>query len=83
MQIDAIYENGVFKPLVPLQLNRKEVRLKIIIPDEVLESGQAQKNSMRERINAILGTYAHPRPAVTPEEDKVAWHDHLEKKYGS
>ena len=39
MQIDAIYDNGIIKPLVPLKLKKKEVRMKIIIPDELIETG--------------------------------------------
>ena len=66
MQIDAIYDNGIIKPLVPLKLKKKEVRMEIIIPDELIETGQVanRKNTMRERIDAILGQYAHPRPSV-------------------
>ena len=85
MQIDAIYDNGIIKPLVPLKLKKKEVRMKIIIPDELIEMGQvsSRKNTMRERIDAILGQYAHPRPSVTSGADRSVWHGHLEEKYGS
>lgn len=85
MQIKAVYENGVFKPLVPLKLKNEKIQLTIVIPDELLESDHqlSTKNSLRERIDAILGKYAHPRPAVTPSDDKALWHKHLEEKYGS
>ncbi len=85
MLIDAIYENGTIKPLIPLKLKKKKIRMEIIIPDNLIEMEQEQGpgSSMRGKIDAILGQYAHPRPAVTPAEDKAVWHKHLEEKYNS
>jgi predicted DNA-binding antitoxin AbrB/MazE fold protein len=84
MQIDAIYKDGVFRPLTPLPLKDREIRLKITVPDDLFESGQAKEGiGMREKINAILGEYAHVRPKAMPEDDRAAWRGHLERKYGS
>jgi len=38
---------------------------------------------LRERIDSILGEFSRPGPGRTPEEDKAAWHEHLEEKYGA
>ena len=40
-----------------------------------------ENRSLREIFHEILGGFAFPRPVVTPEEDKAAWHRHLEEKY--
>ncbi len=40
MWIDAIYENVVIKPLIPLKLKNNATSLQIIIPDERLETEQ-------------------------------------------
>jgi len=84
MRIDAIYQDGVIKPLKPLRLKSDNLRVQVIIPDEdIAPEPISEEGSMRNKINAILGPYAHPRPAATPAEDKTAWNEHLTKKYGS
>jgi len=83
MQIEAIYESGTIKPLVPLKLKKNQVRIQIIIPDEHIEQAPVRRNSLRERIDSILGEFSHPGPGRTPEKDKAAWHEHLEEKYGA
>jgi hypothetical protein len=36
---------------------------------------------IRTRLNQIMGRFAHPRPAVSPNVDKARWHEHLTEKY--
>ncbi len=81
MQIEAIYKNGILIPLVPLKLKKKQGTVKLVIPDEQVEQVPEKQSKLRERINAILGEYGHPRPSRTPEEDKAVWQRHLEEKY--
>ena len=81
MRVEAIYENGVIKPLIPLKLKNKQLHIEIIIPDEQLEHSLSESDSLRQKIDNILGEYAHPDSAVSPAEDKSIWHRHLEEKY--
>ena len=41
----------------------------------------AQVIPIRTRLNQIMGSFAHPRPAVSPNADKARWHEHLTEKY--
>ena len=50
---------------------------------EQIEQLPEKQSKLRERIDAILGEYAHPRPSRTAAEDKAVWHAHLEEKYGA
>jgi len=40
-----------------------------------------QTSAIRQQLDNILGKYAKKRPAVSPAEDKAAWHQHLKNKY--
>jgi predicted DNA-binding antitoxin AbrB/MazE fold protein len=83
MQIDALYENGIIKPHVPLHFKKDRVKVKIIIPDDSLVKQSPLKRSrLREKIDNILGSYSRSRPDKTPEQDKIDWHEHLMEKYG-
>ena len=81
MQIDAIYENGIIKPQVPLRLKQKRVKVQIIIPDVSIDHQPVKQSALRAQINEILGSYGHSRQAATPEQDKATWHEHLVEKY--
>lgn len=83
MYVEAIYKNGVLVPLRPLKLKTKQARIQIIIPDSQVEFVSETSGKLREKIDAILGNYAHPRPAGLVEKDKAVWHTHLEEKYGA
>ncbi len=82
MQIEAIFKDGVLIPLQPLKLKSKRVKIEIFISDYEVEKTGFQKTKLRERIDAILGEYAHPRPASNASHDKAVWHAHIEEKYG-
>ena len=82
MQIDAIYENGIIKPQVPLRLKQKRVKVQIIIPDVSIDHRPVKQGALRSQINEILGTYGHARQGATPEQDKATCHEHLVEKYG-
>ena len=81
MQVEAVYENGVIKTKHPLQLKQKVVEVVLIVPDEAIEKPQKEISPLRKEINDIMGRFAQKRPYVSPEEDKAAWHEHLEEKY--
>lgn len=85
MQIDAIYEDGIIRPKIPVKLKKRRVDVKVIIPDDSLgdnKPGELGKSgSLRGRIDLILGKYSKSRPAGTPAQDKAVWHQHLERKY--
>jgi hypothetical protein len=36
---------------------------------------------IRQQLDKILGKYSHQRSAVSPYQDKMAWHQHLVQKY--
>jgi len=79
MYINALLDNtGKVVFSEPLSLKREPVRVEIIIPDEAIAS---QTSPIRQQLDNILGKYAHKRRAVSPVEDKAAWHQHLEEKY--
>lgn len=82
MQIDAVYENGLIKPEVPLRLKSNRVKVRIIVSDDyVLESGQVKSSMLREKINTAMGAYRRTRPDARPQQDKAAWHKHLEQRH--
>ncbi len=82
MQIETIFKDGVLIPLQPLKLKNKRIKIKIFVSDDEIEKAEAQKTKLRDRIDAILGEYAHPRPASNANHDKAVWHSHIEEKYG-
>ena len=69
-QVEAIYENGVLRPLAPIALNESErVRITIVGPDanqdlldtELLERARAEVAAMKdlptiEEVRAVLST---------------------------
>ncbi len=61
MQIDAIYENGIIKPQIPLRLKQKRVKVQIIIPDVSIDQRPVKQSALREQINEILGSCGHAR----------------------
>ena len=82
MQVEAIYEDGIIKLQVPLRLKQKRVKVQVVIPDESIDHRPEGRSALRKEIHAILGTYGHSRLSTTPDLDKAAWHEHLERKYG-
>ena len=82
MQIEAIYEDGIIRPKVPVKLKQRRVEVKVIIPDDSLcKDKPVEPGSLRGRINRILGKYNKSRPAGTPSQDKAIWREHLARKY--
>lgn len=77
---DAIYENGVLRPLTPLSLKEHEVVSLSVSTAEATES--STDDSARQR--SILMSYlskVESRP-VTPPEDGLSNRDHDQLIYG-
>jgi len=84
MQIDAIYDNGRLIFTKPVRLKKKRLQLKVMIPDTEIETGQVEdmsKPGIRTELNDILGSIRRTGQKASPEQDKTAWHEHLEDKY--
>jgi predicted DNA-binding antitoxin AbrB/MazE fold protein len=86
MNIQAIWENGVFRPLQPIAV--RHTILTIIVADEEILFAQPDKpipvTELRQKINEILEPYRlqmKPDTAMSPQETKKIWHEHLEEKY--
>ena len=45
-------------------------------------ANQQEATSIRRQIDNILGRPVPKSSAVTPDQDKQIWHQHLEEKYG-
>lgn len=92
MRVDAIYDHGsvIFKE--PVRLKEQRIEIQIIIPDEAIVKDQdlpvrpsqelATTSVVRQQLDALLGKYARQRPGATPAQDKAAWREHLQEKYG-
>jgi len=75
----------------PLSLKRETIEIEIIIPDDmiannatdplIIETASTQTSKIRQQLNDILGKYGQRRPAISPTEDKAAWHQHLENMH--
>ena len=97
MQINAIYDNGYLQFKYPIQFKHARFSVNIEIPDHELDISRSvnkqeqneiqsltanrQTSTIRQQLDNILGKYAQKRPAVSPAEDKAAWHQHIENKY--
>ncbi|MCK5535285.1 MAG: hypothetical protein KAH84_04895 [Thiomargarita sp.] len=91
MQINAIYDNGSLQFKYPIQFKHARFSVKIEIPDHELvinkqeqseiQSLTANRQTIRQQLDNILGNSAKKRQAINSAEDKAAWHQHLENKY--
>ncbi len=82
MQIEAIYQNGRLIFDKPIKLKKNSLRVTIIIPDDEIESSDKQKESgIGAELDRILGPFRGEREKVSPEDDRIVWHRHLEEKY--
>lgn len=87
MNIQAIWENGVFRPTQPVTI--KHTRLTIVVPDEEIlpnptREEPAPVTSVRQRIDEILGPYKHQLKhdlSMSAQDYTKVWHEHLEEKY--
>jgi predicted DNA-binding antitoxin AbrB/MazE fold protein len=69
--IDAIYDNGVLKPLVPLVMpDKSRVRLTV----EPAEADGATKGSLRSRFGSIQSGDAHSASNERIEDDLADEH---------
>lgn len=72
MNIQAIWENGVFRPLQ--SINIKHATLTIVVPDEEIETGSNQYNLSPEviqRARAMRAKFDAIRNAPVPPDDEL------------
>jgi hypothetical protein len=94
MQVKAIYEDGAINFAQPLRFKHRKFEVIVSIPEEELESDEIKvpaiqpeatnKPGIRQQIDAILGHYKdHLKSgnALTAQDYKNIWHEHLEEKY--
>jgi len=58
MNVQAIWENGVFRPIQPISIKHK--KLTIIVPDEEIEDVSSQyvlSGELKEQAQAMLEKY--------------------------
>jgi hypothetical protein len=80
MHLNALLDNhGKVTFSKPLFLKQKQVKVEIIIPNDVI--APIMVSVIRQQLDKILGKYSHQRSAVSPYQDKMAWHQHLVQKY--
>ncbi len=80
MHLHALLDNnGKVTFPKPLFLKTEQVKVEIIIPNDVI--APIMVSVIRQQLDKILGQYSHQRSAVSPYQDKIAWHQHLENKY--
>jgi hypothetical protein len=77
MKVLMKIENG--KLILPdhLHLVADEGEVVVDLPPEAVRQ---TPTAVRKQIDDLLGRYARPRPSTAPDEDKRAWHEHLEEK---
>lgn len=92
MQIQAKWENGAFHPVQSLHLKHSVVMLEIdeeeivsaskdVSYQVVSDLGEAMESSIRKELKQILGEYRLGNSSSRREDDKRAWHKHLEHKH--
>ena len=71
MQVEVQWENGVFRPLRPLEL--KQSRITITVPDEAIETnGQVSiEPEIEKAAQHLLQQFAEIRNAPMPDEDDL------------
>lgn len=94
MQVKAIYEDGAINFAQPLRFKHRKFEVIVSIPEEELESDEIKvpaiqpettnKPGIRQQLDAILGPYKDQLKsgnALTAQDYKNIWHEHLEEKY--
>ena len=93
MQVEMIWENGVLRPVRPLRFKSRKVTVQVADadvepetrPNRSAETGatppETEPTGIGAELNALMKGYRGRIPAAEPEEDKAAWHQHLEEKY--
>ena len=85
MRVQALFENGVVRLQVPVEVRHDRFEVVVEIPDEeVIEPSLGHPRGEKivgEELNAILGALRRDNAPVGVREEKAAWHDHLQRKY--
>jgi hypothetical protein len=76
MHLNALLDNhGKVTFSKPLFLKQKQVKVEIIIPNDVI--APIMVSVIRQQLDKILGKYSHQRSAVSPRYNFHSYYGHL------
>ncbi len=91
MQVEMIWENGVLRPVRPLRLKARKITVQVPDADVEPEAQSSRTAGFSDvevgstqigaELDALMKGYRGRIPAAEPQEDKAAWHQHLEEKH--
>ncbi|NJK29224.1 MAG: hypothetical protein HC940_03230 [Acaryochloris sp. SU_5_25] len=74
MKVLMRLEQGKLVPPAELKFRSDVTEVEVEISNAVIQQPQSKA---RAQLDAILGSYAHQRPRVTPAKDKEIWQERL------
>ena len=88
MRCEGILENGKVQLTEPLNQKHPRVRVQVLVPDdELIQTNNqparqplAERGSLQEQLNQLLGSAAVERPDVSPEADREAFTQIMEER---